>query len=105
MLEPKKEGDFEQWASLEDTLMPILVSEIAQTFLPWVAANNKAIKNGDDHLSITLNSKPFEHKVTSVQKYHAKSFLALLAEYSDIPDKNRLNELLKKAGILSFLEE
>ena len=105
MLEPKKEGDFEQWASLEDTLMPILVSEIAQTFLPWVAANNKAIKNGDDHLSITLNSKPFDHKVTSVQKYHAKSFSALLAEYSDIPDKNRLNELLKKAGILSFLEE
>ena len=105
MLEPKKEGDFEQWASLEDTLMPILVSEIAQTFLPWVAANNKAIKNGDNHLSITLNSKPFEHKVTSVQKYHAKSFSALLAEYSDIPDKNRLNELLKKAGILSFLEE
>ena len=105
MLEPKKEGDFEQWASLEDTLMPILVSEVAQTFLPWVAANNNAIKNGDDHLSITLNNKPFEHKVTSVQKYHAKSFSALLAEYSDIPDKNRVNETLKKAGILSFLEE
>ena len=84
--------------------MPILVSEVAETFLPWVAANNKAIKNGDDHLSITLNNKLFEHKVTSVQKYHAKSFSALLAEYSDIPDKNRLNELLKKAGILGFLE-
>jgi len=105
MLEPKKEGDFEQWASLEDTLMPILVTEVAQTFLPWVAANNEAIKNGDDRLSITLNSKPFEHKVTSVQKYHAKSFTALLSEYSDIPDKNKLNELLKEAGILSFLEE
>ncbi len=105
MLEPKKEGDFEQWASLEATLMPILVSEVAETFLPWVAANNKAIKNGDDHLSITLNNKLFEHKVTSVQKYHTKSFSALLAEYSDIPDKNRLNELLKKAGILGFLEE
>jgi len=105
MLEPKKEGDFEQWTSLEDTLTPILASEIAQTFLPWVAANNQAIKNGDDHLSITLNNKPFEHKVTSVQKYHAKSFSVLLAEYSDIPDKNRLNELFKKTGILSFLEE
>ena len=105
MLDPKKEGDFEQWASLEDTLMPILVTEVAQTFLPWVAANNKAIKNGDDHLSITLNSKPFEHKITSVQKYHAKSFTALLSEYSDIPDKNKLNELLGEAGILSFLEE
>jgi len=105
MLEPKKEGGFEQWASLEGTLMPILVSEVAETFLPWVVANNKAIKNGDDHLSITLNNKLFKHKVTSVQKYHAKSFSVLLAEYSDIPDKNRLNELLKKAGILSFLEE
>ncbi len=105
MLEPKKEGDFEQWASLEDTLMPILVTEVAQTFLPWVAANNQAIKNGDDHLSIKLNNKPFEHKVTSVQKYHAKSFSVLLAEYSDIPDKKRLNELLNKTGILTFLEE
>ena len=105
MLEPKKEGDFEQWASLEDTLMPILVTEVAQTFLPWVVANNKAIKNGDDHLSITLNSKLFEHKVTSVQKYHAKSFTALLSEYSDIPDKNKLNRLLEEAGILGFLEE
>jgi len=103
MLEPKKEGDFEQWASLEDTLMPILASEIAQTFLPWVAANNKAIKDGDDHLSIMLNNKTFEHRVTSVQKYHTKSFSALLSEYSDIPDKDKLNELLKKAGILSFL--
>ena len=105
MLEPKKEGDFEQWVSLEGTLMPILVSEVAQTFLPWVAANNNAIKNGDESLSITLKNKLFEHKVTSVQKYHTKSFSILLAEYSDIPDKNRLNELLKKAGILNFLEE
>ena len=57
MLEPKKEGDFEQWVSLEGTLMPILFSEVAQTFLPWVAANNNAIKNGDESLSITLKNK------------------------------------------------
>ncbi|GIT36523.1 MAG: hypothetical protein Ct9H300mP6_03910 [Gammaproteobacteria bacterium] len=44
MLEPKKEGDFEQWASLEDTLMPILVSEVAQTFLPGLPLTTKPLK-------------------------------------------------------------
>ena len=104
MLNPKNEGDFEQWSSLENTIMPILITEMAQVFMPWLSANNKAIQNGEDSLSITINGNVFEHKVTSVQKYHTKSFSALLEEYTAIPDKTELNDILKSAGLLKFLE-
>jgi len=104
MLNPKNEGDFEQWSSLENTMMPILITEIAQVFMPWVSANNKAIQNRDDNLSITINGNIFEHKVTSVQKYHAKSFSVLQEEYKAIPNKAELDDVLKSADLLKFLE-
>ena len=104
MLNPKNEGDFEQWSSLENTMMPILTTEIAQVFMPWVSANNKAIQNRDDNLSITINGNIFEHKVTSVQKYHAKSFSVLQEEYKAIPNKAELDDVLKSADLLKFLE-
>ena len=104
MLNPKKEGDFEQWNSLENTMMPILNTEVAQVFMPWVSANNHAIQNGEDSLSITINDNIFEHKVTSVQKYHTKSFSVLLEEYKAIPNKTELDGVLKSAGLLKFLE-
>ena len=104
MLSPKNEGDFEQWSSLENTMMPILTTEIAQVFMPWLSANNKAIQNRDDNLSITINGNIFEHKVTSVQKYHAKSFSVLQEEYKAIPNKTELDDVLKSAGLLKFLE-
>ena len=104
MLNPKKEGDFEQWSSLENTMMPILNTEVAQIFMPWVSANNHAIQNGEDSLSITINDNIFEHKVTSVQKYHTKSFSVLLEEYKAIPNKTELDVVLKSAGLLKFLE-
>ena len=104
MLNPKNEGDFEQWSSLENTMMPILITEIAQVFMPWLSANNDAIQNGDDSLSLTINGNVFEHKVTSVQKYHAKSFSALLEEYKTILNKTELDDVLKSVGLLKFLE-
>jgi len=102
MLTPKNEGDFEQWASLKNTIMPILITEIAQVFMPWLSANNHAIQNGEDSLSITINGSVFEHKVTSVQKYHTKSFSVLLEEYNAIPNKSELDDVLKSAGLLKF---
>ena len=77
---------------------------MAQVLMKWLSDNNKAIQNGEDSLSITINYNVFEHKVTSVQKYHAKSFSALLEEYTAIPDKTELNDILKSAGLLKFLE-
>ena len=104
MLNPKKEGDFEQWSSLENTMMPILNTEVAQVFMPWVSANNHAIQNGENSLSITINDNIFEHKVTSVQKYHTKSFSILLEEYKKISNKTELDDVLKSADLLKFLE-
>ena len=104
MLHPKSEGEFEPWESLEATLMPILKKELADVFMPWLEANNKALATGEKELSVKIKGKDFTHSVGSPQKYHAKSFAMLLEEYNDIPDKTKLDAVLQKAGLISYFK-
>ena len=104
MLHPKLEGEFESWENLEATLMPILKQELADVFMPWLEANNKALAKGEKELSVKIKGKDFTHSVGSPQKYHAKSFAMLLEEYNDIPDKTKLDAVLQEAGLINYFK-
>ena len=104
MLHPKLEGEFESWENLEATLMPILKQELADVFMPWLEANNRALAKGEKELSVKIKGKDFTHSVGSPQKYHAKSFAMLLEEYNDIPDKTKLDAVLQEAGLINYFK-
>jgi glutathione S-transferase len=100
MLGPRAEGDFEPWATLAPTLMPLLHDEIGAMFLPWSAANARALAAGAKEFTVELNGVPFTQET---QKYHAKSLAALKARYAAVPDKTTLDPILKEAGCLDWL--
>ena len=101
MLEPKAEGDFEDWASLEATLLPFLREQVGALFLPWSEANAQALAAGQDHFELELDGHRWEQKP---QKYHAKSLAALRARYRDDPKRDALDPVLDAAGCLALLQ-
>ena len=103
MIDPQEQGGFEEWHELKPTLLPLIKEEISEMFLPWVTANNDAVKNSKNELSITLKGRPFEHKVTSVQKFHAKSFLLLMEHYKTVSQDQELKKTLVEAGAEEYL--
>jgi glutathione S-transferase len=100
MLEPKAEGDFESWDSLEAGLMPLLRDEIAGLFLPWSDANARAIADGAEEFTVQLEGRPFSQKP---QKYHAKSLAALRARYAAVADRSALDGILDASGCGDWL--
>jgi glutathione S-transferase len=100
MLDPKPEGDFERWQSLEATLVPFLEAQVGARFLPWSDANAQAIASGQEEFEIELAGKLYDQKP---QKYHARSLEALRKRYSAVPDKSELDPILERSGCLRYL--
>ncbi|MCG8592587.1 MAG: glutathione S-transferase family protein [Proteobacteria bacterium] len=100
MLDPTCDGPFESWDTLGDTLAPLLHEEVGRTFLPWSAANAKALAAGEESFSVELHGKPFSQQA---QKYHAKSLQALKARYAAVADKGSLDPILDAAECRSVL--
>ncbi|MDX2166340.1 MAG: glutathione S-transferase family protein [Deltaproteobacteria bacterium] len=100
MLGPRDEGDFEPWAALAPTLLPLLRDEIGAVFLPWSAANARAIAAGEKEFTVDIDGTAFTQEA---QKYHAKSLAALKARYAAIADTAELDTVLEAAGCLGFL--
>ncbi len=100
MLWPRAEGDFEPWSDLEPTLLPFLEEQVGRRFLPWSLANARALAEGDEELSVELPEGPFVQKP---QKYHARSLQALREKYAAVPDRQRLDPVLERAGCLPAL--
>ena len=100
MLGPRAEGEFETWATLGPTLMPVLQQEVAQVFFPWSVANARALEAGEKTFTVTLDGAPFAQET---QKYHAKSLAALRARYAAVPDRSALDPILQAAGCLTYL--
>lgn len=100
MLEPKAEGDFEDWQDLEVTLAPFLARQVGRLFLPWSDANAKAIAAGREEFSVELDGGTWTQKP---QKYHARSLAAIRAKYAALPDTARLDPILEAAGCLAWL--
>ena len=100
MLDPKNEGDFETWAALGSTLLPLLRDEVGGVFLPWSDANARALERGDKEFSLELEGHPFSQ---NTQKYHARSLAALRARYAAVPDKSKLDPILKETNVLNWM--
>ncbi len=100
MLWPKAEGQFESWAALQPTLMPILTKQVGAQFMPWTCANEKALAEKQEEFSVTLGDKIWTQKP---QKYHARSLGMLRAKYADVTDKAALDPVLEAAGCLAGL--
>jgi glutathione S-transferase len=100
MLDPKAEGDFESWASLETTLVPFLEAQVGARFLPWSDANAKALAGGQEEFAIELVGKVYDQKP---QKYHARSLKALRERYAAVSDKSDLDPILQRTGCLDYL--
>jgi len=79
MATPEASGDFEDWPALARTLRPLLADQVAGLFLPWSAANARAIAAGEEHFRVQLRGGSWEQRP---QKYHARSLAALRARYA-----------------------
>jgi glutathione S-transferase len=101
MLNPRDEGKFEDWSSLEATLAPFLADQVGALFCPWTVANAAAMSAGDEEFSVQLAGKTF----TQIpQKYHAKSLQAIREKYVAHSDRAALDPVLERAGCLSALQ-
>lgn len=100
MLEPENLGEFEPWEALAGTLRPLLIDQVAGLFLPWSAANARAIADKAEEFTVTLRSGSWTQKP---QKYHARSLEALRARYRSQASNTRLKELLEDCGCLDYL--
>jgi hypothetical protein len=100
MLDPKAAGAFEPWSALEPTLAPLLRDEVGARFLPWSAANARAIETSAEVMEVELPDGRWTQKP---QKYHARSLGALRARYAAVADKSALDRVLDAAGCRRWL--
>ena len=100
MLFPTPEGELEDWASVESTLMPLLTEQVGALFCPWTVANSAAMAAGDEEFSVELAGRTFTQQP---QKYHAKSLRAIREKYAAVEDKRTLDAVLDASGCLAAL--
>ena len=100
MLTPVTEGDLEPWARLAPTLTPFLRDEVAGLFLPWSAANARAVAAGEKTFEVPLEGRPFRQET---QKYHAKSLAALKAKWAAAHAHAPLAALMSETGCARWL--
>ena len=101
MLAPKIEGAFEPLDSLSPTLEPILQSEVAERFLPWMAANHAAYAAGEKETSLTMKGAPFRQKTF---KYQVATLDELRRKLATVADNAPLTAVLERTGCLPFLQ-
>jgi len=99
MIEPRNDGPFEAWETLAPTLAPIL-SYVGSYFLPWSAANARALEAGASEFSVDLPGGAYAQ---APQKYHAKSLAALRQKYSLVANDEALRKILEQAGCAAHL--
>jgi len=100
MLEPKVEGEFEAWDAITPGLTPLVERQVARLFLPWSAANAKALAAGEEEFSVDLEPGTWTQKT---QKYHARSLAALRARYATVAGDKKLDAFLEATGCLRWL--
>ncbi len=102
MLDPKAEGEWEPLEALLPTLQPLLKTQVADLFLPWSAANARAIASGDAEFSVELDGRTWEQ---APQKYHARSLKALRDRYAGVSNSAALDPILEEVGCLVWLRD
>jgi glutathione S-transferase len=101
MVSPQAEASFESWPALSATLMPLLTGEIGAYFLPWSAANGAAIASDAKSFDVILNGQAWSQEP---QKYHARSLAEIRRKYMAIRESAALNDILKAADCLRWLQ-
>jgi glutathione S-transferase len=99
MIDPRNDGPFETWGTLEATLRPLL-AYVGDHFLPWSDANARALQVGAADFSVELPGGVY---VQPPQKYHAKSLSALKARRAQVSDPG-LAKILAAAGCAEWLD-
>ena len=102
MLDPKSEGEFETWSSLQPTLAPILEKQV-RPFLIWSAANAAALASGAEEFTVDLDGRSWTQTVGGPQRYHAKSLREIRRKYGEQSSNPELREILETAGCLEQL--
>lgn len=100
MLSPSVAGEFEPLGSLLPTLEPILTSEVAERFLPWMAANHAAYAAGEKETSLTMKGAPFRQKTF---KYQVATLDELRRKLTRVADHAPLIAVLERTGCLPYL--
>jgi glutathione S-transferase len=88
------EGPFEELAALTPTLAPLLESEIAGCYLPWMEANAAAAASGEE-VSIDLPGGRFTQ---TPQKYAARALRDIRVRYMQAAGGDGLDALLERTG-------
>lgn len=101
MLAPSVEGELESLDSLLPTLEPILSSEVAERFLPWMAANHAAFNAGEKETSLTMKGAPFRQKTF---KYQVATLDELRRKLTSVGENEQLIALLERTGCLPYLK-
>ncbi|MDP2259913.1 MAG: glutathione S-transferase [Caulobacter sp.] len=99
MMEPRDDGPFETWESLAPTLKPLL-AYVGRYFLPWTAANARALEAGEPEFTVDLPGGAYSQPP---QKYHARSLGVLRARYAAVADNAALKVILDEAGCTPWL--
>ncbi len=99
MMEPRDDGPFETWESLAPTLKPLL-AYVGRYFLPWTAANARALEAGEAEFTVDLPGGAYSQPP---QKYHARSLGVLRARYAAVADNAALKVILDEAGCTPWL--
>lgn len=99
MMEPRDDGPFETWEALAPTLKPLL-AYVGRYFLPWTAANARALEAGEPEFTVDLPGGAYTQPP---QKYHARSLGVLRARYAAVADNAALTAILDEAGCTPWL--
>lgn len=101
MISPSIEGEFELLADLLPTLEPILTSEVAERFLPWMAANHAAWAVGEKETILTMKGAAFRQKTF---KYQVATLDELRRKMASVIDNTDLLAVLDRSGCLPYLQ-
>mmetsp|Transcript_71173 Transcript_71173/g.159290 ORF Transcript_71173/g.159290 Transcript_71173/m.159290 type:complete len:336 (-) Transcript_71173:85-1092(-) len=103
MLNPKTEGNFEEWSELSATMEPML--KHVHLFLTWSAANAKAVRSGVSEMSVDLGGVRWWQTVGGPQRYHEKSLREIRRKYSACQGEQDLAGILQRCGCRELLLE
>jgi glutathione S-transferase len=102
LIEPKADGDFEEWSSLSSTLAPFLKAMCGELFLPWADANSKAFHSDEGaEYEVELAGRIWTQKPV---KYQVRSLSKIRDKYAAVSDKGDLDTVLEATGCLRWLE-
>ncbi|MBE7637805.1 glutathione S-transferase family protein [Sneathiella sp. P13V-1] len=100
MLRPESNGEWEEWGTLELTLLPILTNQIAELYFPWALENAHALKQEKAEFTVCLKGRDFKQ---DTMKYSARSLNVLKQKFTAVQERGALEEILLKAKCLQPL--